>query len=147
MQHTPPGSLMAQAAHGLGHAVLHELRRRRPKSEKSSALAVGIGSRVVRARVAGRRAVLLVGAGNNGGDVLFAGALLAGRGVQVTALALTADIHDAGRSAFIRAGGVVRAAGDFDRAQLTEIFTSADEIGRAHVSTPVTWPSPMPSSA
>ena len=128
MQHTPPGSLMAQAAHGLGHAVLQELRRRRPKSEKSSALAVGIGSRVVRARVAGRRAVLLVGAGNNGGDVLFAGALLAGRGVQVTALALTADIHDAGRSAFIRAGGVMRAAGDFDRAQLTEIFTSADVV-------------------
>ncbi|MCU1607033.1 MAG: Carbohydrate kinase, partial [Modestobacter sp.] len=39
-------------------------------------------------RAHGVRVVLLVGAGNNGGDALYAGALLAGRGAQVRAVLL-----------------------------------------------------------
>ncbi|WP_051265266.1 NAD(P)H-hydrate dehydratase [Nakamurella lactea] len=56
----------------------------------------------------GRRVLLLVGSGNNGGDALFAGALLRRRGVAVTALlADPAKAHPAGLGAFRRAGGRV----------------------------------------
>jgi len=54
----------------------------------------------------GRRVVLLVGSGNNGGDALYAGAHLAGRGAQVTAVLLDPDrAHAAGLAALRRAGG------------------------------------------
>ncbi|TFV65850.1 UNVERIFIED_ORG: NAD(P)H-hydrate dehydratase [Bacillus sp. AZ43] len=56
--------------------------------------------------VYGRRVALLVGGGNNGGDALFAGALLAGRGARVTAVLLRPDrAHPAGLAALRRAGG------------------------------------------
>jgi ADP-dependent NAD(P)H-hydrate dehydratase / NAD(P)H-hydrate epimerase len=54
----------------------------------------------------GRRVGLLVGAGNNGGDALWAGAFLCRRGVSVTAVLLAPDrAHAAGLAAFRRAGG------------------------------------------
>lgn len=63
--------------------------------------------------VYGRRIVLLVGSGNNGGDALFAGALLAGRGARVTAVLLAPDrVHAAGLAALHRSGGRARAAGE-----------------------------------
>src|SRR5690242_4472576 len=65
MARLPPGALMQRAAHGL-----------------SVECARLLGS------VYGSRVVLLVGAGNNGGDALFAGARLAQRGARVTALLL-----------------------------------------------------------
>jgi len=56
----------------------------------------------------GARVVLLVGAGDNGGDALFAGAELARRGVAVTAVLAFADrAHPAGLIAFLDAGGRV----------------------------------------
>ncbi|RIJ77649.1 NAD(P)H-hydrate dehydratase [Nakamurella silvestris] len=56
--------------------------------------------------VPGRRAVLLVGTGNNGGDALFAGAFLRRRGVSVTALITDPQrMHEAGAAALRRAGG------------------------------------------
>src|SRR6516225_4121847 len=61
-----------------------------------------------RGRVYGSRALLLVGAGNNGGDALFAGAMLARRGVAVQALLLNAGrVHEAGLRALRAAGGTV----------------------------------------
>jgi hydroxyethylthiazole kinase-like uncharacterized protein yjeF len=61
----------------------------------------------------GRRVVLLVGSGNNGGDALFAGAHLAGRGAQVTAVLLDPDrAHTSGLTALRRAGGRTVPAGD-----------------------------------
>ena len=62
---TPEGALMQRAATGLATVCLRLLDR-------------GYG----------RRVVLLVGSGNNGGDALFAGALLARRGARVTAVLL-----------------------------------------------------------
>jgi hydroxyethylthiazole kinase-like uncharacterized protein yjeF len=57
---------------------------------------------------AGRRVGLLVGAGNNGGDALWAGAFLCRRGVSVTAVLLVPErAHAAGLAAFRRAGGRV----------------------------------------
>jgi hydroxyethylthiazole kinase-like uncharacterized protein yjeF len=85
----PDGALMARAAQGL--AV-------------ESARLLG--------RVYGARVALLVGAGNNGGDALYAGAVLARRGASVRALLLSPDrVHRAGLAALERAGGRVAAAG------------------------------------
>jgi ADP-dependent NAD(P)H-hydrate dehydratase / NAD(P)H-hydrate epimerase len=81
----PEGTLMQRAASGLAHAVLELL---------------GGGY--------GRRVLLLVGSGDNGGDALYAGAVLARRGVGVQALLLTpAKAHAGGVSALRAAGGRV----------------------------------------
>ncbi|WP_116451084.1 NAD(P)H-hydrate dehydratase [Blastococcus litoris] len=86
---TPPGTLMQRAATGLAAVCLRLL-----------------------GTAYGRRVALLVGTGNNGGDALFAGARLAGRGVRVTAVLLDPDrVHDSGLAALRRAGGRVLAAG------------------------------------
>ncbi|WP_372729959.1 NAD(P)H-hydrate dehydratase, partial [Nocardioides sp.] len=86
----PDGALMQQAATGLAYAVLDLL-----------------GSAY------GRRVVLLVGSGNNGGDALYAGALLARRGCRVDAWLLGSAVHEAGLAALRAAGGRV---GDVDPA-------------------------------
>ncbi|SOC49064.1 yjeF C-terminal region, hydroxyethylthiazole kinase-related/yjeF N-terminal region [Blastococcus aggregatus] len=93
---TPPGTLMQRAATGLATVCARLL-----------------GSTY------GRRVVLLVGGGNNGGDALFAGASLAGRGARVTAVLLDPQrAHPAGLAALRRAGGRVAAAGDRGTDQL-----------------------------
>ncbi|MFI5845999.1 NAD(P)H-hydrate dehydratase [Catenuloplanes sp. NPDC051500] len=62
-------------------------------------------------RVYGAPVLLLVGAGNNGGDALYAGALLARRGARVTALLLSPDrAHREGLADLRRSGGRVRTA-------------------------------------
>ncbi|MDT4891961.1 MAG: ADP-dependent NAD(P)H-hydrate dehydratase / NAD(P)H-hydrate epimerase [Pseudonocardiales bacterium] len=84
----PVGALMLRAAHPL--AV-------------ECAAALG--------RVYGARVALLVGAGNNGGDALYAGAYLAARGAQVTALLLDPPrAHADGLIALDAAGGRISAA-------------------------------------
>lgn len=56
--------------------------------------------------VSGRHVALLVGAGNNGGDTLWAGAFLRRRGVSVTAVLLSPErAHPQGLAALRRAGG------------------------------------------
>lgn len=49
--------------------------------------------------------VLLAGAGDNGGDGLFAGAALADEGARVTCVAVGRTLHEAGYAAFAAAGG------------------------------------------
>lgn len=56
-------------------------------------------------RVVGTRVVLLVGSGNNGGDALWAGAMLADRGCRVDAVCLSDRVHVEGSRALQRAGG------------------------------------------
>ncbi|MEU0512933.1 NAD(P)H-hydrate dehydratase [Amycolatopsis sp. NPDC006125] len=64
-------------------------------------------------QVSGRRVALLVGAGNNGGDALWAGAFLRRRGVSVTAILLKPEkAHAAGLAALRRAKGRVVSAED-----------------------------------
>ena len=53
----------------------------------------------------GRHVMIMVGAGNNGGDALFAGVRLASRGVRVTAVRCLGTPHPAGHAALIAAGG------------------------------------------
>lgn len=81
----PDGALMQRAAGGLATAIADFL-----------------------GRTYGARVLLLVGAGNNGGDALYAGATLARRGAQVEAVLLGGDrTHAAGLAAYRSAGGQV----------------------------------------
>lgn len=83
MARVPDGALMQRAAAGLAAACADLL-----------------------GRVYGRRVVLLVGSGDNGGDALYAGARLARRGAGVTAVLLSPEhTHGAGLAALRRAGG------------------------------------------
>src|SRR3954452_10492187 len=84
MARLPEGTLMQRAAAGLGAAILD-----------------------VRGSAYGRRVLLLVGSGDNGGDALYAGAMLARRGVQVEAWLLSDQAHEGSRAALRRAGGRV----------------------------------------
>lgn len=79
---------MQRAAAGLAHAVLD--------------LLAGPGSDQ---RAYGRRVLLLVGGGDNGGDALWAGARLAARGCAVEAVLLADHAHEDGLAALRAAGG------------------------------------------
>jgi len=90
MARLPEGFLMQRAAFGLATVAAGMLR--------------DAGA------VYGSRVVLLVGVGDNGGDALYAGALLAGRGASVHALlADPARAHAGGLSDLRDAGGRVAA--------------------------------------
>ncbi|WP_344045710.1 NAD(P)H-hydrate epimerase, partial [Nocardioides panacihumi] len=80
----PDGALMQRAASGLAAAIADFL-----------------------GGVYGRKVVLLVGPGDNGGDALYAGAQLARRGAAVEAWLLADRAHEAGLEALRRAGGRV----------------------------------------
>ena len=78
----PDGALMQRAATGL--------------ARRCAAL---LGS------VYGSRVALLVGAGNNGGDALYAGQQLARRGARVDAIQTADSVHEIALEAFRDAGG------------------------------------------
>src|SRR5687768_4576884 len=82
MARLPDGTLMQRAATGLAVAIADML-----------------GS------VYAARVLLLVGAGDNGGDALWAGAMLARRGVAVEAVLLSEKAHVAGLTALRANGG------------------------------------------
>ncbi|KQR16936.1 carbohydrate kinase [Cellulomonas sp. Leaf334] len=80
-----------------------------------------------RGTVAGARVVVLAGPGNNGGDALHAGALLARRGVEVHAVLTGSRVHEEGLAALQRAGGrVLRVDGSVDEA--TALVGGADLV-------------------
>ena len=78
----PEGALMQRAAAGLATSVIDLL-----------------------GGAYGRRVLLLVGSGDNGGDALYAGAMLARRGARVQAVAVADAVHEAGLAALRAAGG------------------------------------------
>lgn len=80
--------LMQRAAYGLANAAVRELQ--------------GHGRRLYGASV-----TVLAGKGNNGGDGLFAAAMLAGRGMRTTAVLTAGAAHTEGLAAFEAAGGRV----------------------------------------
>ncbi|WP_426563005.1 NAD(P)H-hydrate epimerase [Angustibacter sp. McL0619] len=93
MAQLPDGTLMQRAAAGLAAVVARELASSR-------------------GGVYGARVVLLVGAGSNGGDALWAGARLCARGARVDAVLLAERAHPQGLAALRRAGGRVHRAAD-----------------------------------
>ena len=83
----PVGALMRRAAFGLATRTMAMLAQRT-------------------GGVSGRHVALLVGAGNNGGDALWAGTFLRRRGVAVTAVLIYPDrAYPEGVAALRRAGG------------------------------------------
>ena len=82
MARVPDGALMQRAAAGLAAACARLL-----------------------GHVYGARVVVLAGTGDNGGDALYAGALLAARGAIVTAVAAGPRMHSGGVAALRAAGG------------------------------------------
>jgi len=76
----PQGTLMQRAATGVATLAIRLLQQ-------------GVG------HVFGAKVVLLVGSGDNGGDALYAGALLAERGANVTALLIGREAHVGGLAA------------------------------------------------
>lgn len=84
MSTLPDGALMQRAAAGLAYAVTDLM-----------------------GGAYGRRVLLLVGSGDNGGDALYAGAMLARRGCAVEAWLLGSSAHEGGLAALTGAGGRV----------------------------------------
>jgi ADP-dependent NAD(P)H-hydrate dehydratase / NAD(P)H-hydrate epimerase len=84
----PDGALMQRAAAGLASVC-------------ARLLSAGSGG------VYGARVAVLAGTGDNGGDALYAGALLAGRGAAVTAIQAGHKIHAGGTAALKSRGGRV----------------------------------------
>ncbi|HET7350444.1 MAG TPA: NAD(P)H-hydrate dehydratase [Marmoricola sp.] len=84
MARLPEGALMQRAAAGLAAAIADLL-----------------------GQVYGARVLLLVGPGDNGGDALWAGAMLARRGAAVEAVLLGEKAHRAGLAALLERGGRV----------------------------------------
>ena len=84
MARLPDGTLMQRAATGLAAVCARLLPR-----------------------VYGARVVLLIGSGDNGGDALYAGARLAGRGAAVEAVLAGRRTHEGGLAALLAAGGTV----------------------------------------
>ncbi len=104
MARSPQGALMARAAGGL------------------AAVCAGMLGRVY-----GRRIVALVGSGSNGGDALYALALLLRRGAGGTAVLLDPDrAHPGGLAAVRAAGG--RVAGPADPADAERAIARADLV-------------------
>jgi len=102
MTTVPDGALMQRAAAGLASACSALLQR-------------------TPGHVYGASVALLVGTGDNGGDALYAGAILARRGARVTAIA-PGKAHEGGLAALLEAGGrLADAAG-------TENIEAADLI-------------------
>ncbi|GAB2508099.1 NAD(P)H-hydrate epimerase [Paramicrobacterium agarici] len=60
------------------------------------------------------RVLLVVGSGNNGGDALFAGAILAARGLLIDVVQTSERVHEAGLTAAEQAGATVTSAEDVD---------------------------------
>ena len=109
MARLPEGALMQRAAHGLAYAVLDLL-----------------------GTAYGRRVLLLVGSGDNGGDALYAGAVLARRGVAVEAWLLS-DARPRGR-----AGGAApgRRSGQVDRRRRRPARTWSSTASSASAAAP-----------
>lgn len=82
MTQVPEGALMQRAATGLAVAITDLM-----------------------GRVYATRVLLLVGAGDNGGDALWAGAMLARRGAAVEAVLLSSKVHIEGLAALRAYGG------------------------------------------
>jgi len=104
MDLVPDGTLMGRAATGLA-SICADLLRAAP------------------GYVYGARVVVLAGRGDNGGDALYAGALLARRGAAVTAIAAGSTVHPGAAAALRQAGGRVSSPADVG---------SADAVPAAH---------------
>jgi len=110
MDLVPDGALMQKAAAGLA-SVCAALLRREPGF------------------VYGARVAVLAGSGDNGGDALYAGALLARRGAAVIAITAGPKTHQGGLTALRAAGG--RVTSQTSTASQTTMTGQASTAGQA----------------
>ncbi|MEU6777768.1 NAD(P)H-hydrate dehydratase [Nonomuraea angiospora] len=98
----------------------HELMARLPEGALMQRAATGLAAVCadLLGRVYGKRVVLLVGSGDNGGDALYAGERLARRGAWVGAVLAGSRTHEAGLAALRQAGGRVVERDALERADL-----------------------------
>ncbi|MCL2424008.1 MAG: NAD(P)H-hydrate epimerase, partial [Micrococcales bacterium] len=101
--------LMEHAAFALATIVLAELR-------------------TVRGTTRGAQVVVLVGAGNNGGDGLHAAAVLARRGVAASVVTTTAKTHEGGLAVARAAGVQVLALADTGVDAVVDLAARADVV-------------------
>jgi hydroxyethylthiazole kinase-like uncharacterized protein yjeF len=101
--------LMQRAAYGLANTVVRELRSRGRRRYGSSV-------------------AVLAGKGNNGGDGLFAAALLARRGMRTTAVLTAGEAHEAALAAFRGAGGSAVTLTADNVAELAAAAAGADVV-------------------
>ncbi|MCX6497426.1 MAG: bifunctional ADP-dependent NAD(P)H-hydrate dehydratase/NAD(P)H-hydrate epimerase [Arthrobacter sp.] len=101
--------LMQRAAYGLANTVIRELQGRGLRS---------YGSTVT----------VLAGKGNNGGDGLYAAALLARRGLRTTAILTAGQAHPAGLAAFRAAGGRDTSLADGNATELAAEAARSDVV-------------------
>jgi ADP-dependent NAD(P)H-hydrate dehydratase / NAD(P)H-hydrate epimerase len=105
MARLPDGALMQRAAAGL------------------AAVCAGLLGPVY-----GSRVVVLAGSGDNGGDALYAGARLARRGADVTALTTGSRVHEGGAADLRAAGGRLIPADASDPAHGRQLLGRADLV-------------------
>ncbi|MBD8044032.1 bifunctional ADP-dependent NAD(P)H-hydrate dehydratase/NAD(P)H-hydrate epimerase [Arthrobacter sp. Sa2BUA2] len=101
--------LMQKAAYGLYHAASGLLSSRR-------------------GRIYGSKTVVLAGAGNNGGDALYAASRLLARGGSSTAVLTAADVHPAALAAFRRRGGKVLTLTEENTGTVLELCRASDLV-------------------
>ena len=114
------------AEHALMAEVAEGTLMRRAATGLETIIAGMLGQ--LRGQVAGSSIVILVGSGSNGGDALWAGSGLAGRGAGVLAITFADRWHDEGMRAFQRSGGRVVASTDLDGEALTAVLSQAEVI-------------------
>lgn len=101
--------LMQRAAAALAEQVGQILRERSSSSDSG-------------------RVLLIVGSGNNGGDALYAGADLAGRGDDVDIVRTSERVHDAGFQAALEAGAGTVDPAAVDAERVAEYDAIVDAI-------------------
>jgi hydroxyethylthiazole kinase-like uncharacterized protein yjeF len=130
-------------------AAMAELPEGALMQRAAMAIAVEAGAmlRELRGATSGARVVLLVGAGDNGGDALYAGARLATRGARVDALLVADGHHEEGAAALRRSGGRLHGPVAADDLAAAELLAAADLVldgilgigGRGALRDPAAW--------
>lgn len=100
---------MQRAAYGLANAVVRELR------------AEG-------RRLYGSSVTVLAGKGNNGGDGLYAAAMLGGRGMRTTAVLTAGSAHPDALAVFRAAGGHVHVLDEANAEELAVLIAGDDVV-------------------
>ena len=98
-------------------AAEHELMAKLPAGVLMQRAAAGLESvcASLLRQVYGSLVVVVAGSGDNGGDALYAGARLAGRGAAVTAIAAGPKLHEAAAAELLARGGSITPAAAQDR--------------------------------